>query len=103
MSFYRVSLLDNEGVVADSRTAGTLADTARLMVSLGECIGEPWTEPLLDADGELTIRVKGAGDRELSELEKNGLRALLEELGATDRGDDADGSRWEITAPETGS
>lgn len=96
MSFYRVSVLDLEGVVADSKTADSLAATAKLMLGLAESIGEPWTTPLLDADAELTVRVKGAGDRELSPDEQQGLMALLEEFGAFKLEDDGEGGRWGI-------
>lgn len=99
MTFYRVSVLDPEGIVADSRTADSLAQTAKLMLSLAGCIGEPWTKPLLDADDELTVQVKGAGDRELSADEKAGLTALLEEFGAFHIANDADGGRWGIDGP----
>lgn len=90
MSFYRVSVLDPEGVVTDSRTADSLAATAKMMLGLAGCIGERWTKPLLDADGEFTVQVKGAGDRDLSDDERAGLTALLEEFGAFNL--EADGS-----------
>jgi hypothetical protein len=96
VSFYRVSLLDNSGTVADSRTADSLAGTAKLMIDLAESIGEPWTKPLLDADGELTVRVKGAADRDLSADEQAGLTALLEEFGAFQLERDDSGGRWGI-------
>jgi len=96
VSFYRVSMLDNEGVVANSRTADSLADAAKLMISLAGCIGEPWTKPLLNADGELTVCVRGAGDRELEPAEKDGLTALLEEFGAFHVEPDESGGRWGI-------
>lgn len=96
MSMYRVSLLDPEGVVADSRTSDSLAGTAKLMLNLAGCIGEPWTKPLLDADDELTVSVKGAGDRELTDNEKAGLTALLEEFGAFRLEADDSGGRWGI-------
>lgn len=103
MSLYRVSLLDREGIVADSRVSDSLAGTAKLMLDLAGCIGEPWTKPLLDADGELTICVKGAGDRDLSDDEKAGLTALLEEFGAFHVDDSAEGGRWGIADTGTGS
>lgn len=96
MSFYRVSLLDPEGVVADSRTADSLAATARIMLGLAGCIGERWTLPLLDADGELTVQVKGAADRDLTADERDGLTALLEEFGAFHLEDDDEGGRWGV-------
>lgn len=96
MSFYRVSLLDREGVVVDSRIAVSLARAAKLMLGLADCIGEPWTKPLLDADGELTVQVKGTADRELSDDEKTGLTALLEEFGAFQLEPDDDGRRWGV-------
>lgn len=96
MTFYRVSVLDQEGIIADSRTSDSLAGTARLLLDLADCIGEPWTQPLLDADDELAISVKGAGDRELTTNEKHGLTALLEEFGASKLADDGQGGRWSI-------
>jgi hypothetical protein len=96
VTFYRVTLLDREGIVADTRTSDSLAGTAKLMLDLAGCIGEPWTKPLLDADGELTVSVKGAADRELSEDEKAGLTALLEEFGAFQLEHDDSGGRWGI-------
>lgn len=101
MSFYRVSVLDNEGVVAESRTADSLARTAKMMLALAACIGDPWTKPLLDADGELTICVRGAGDRELTDDEKAGLTALLEEFGAFHVAPDDSGGRWGVASPGT--
>ena len=96
MSLYRVALLDPEGVVADSRTADSLAATAKLMIDLAGCIGERWTQPLLDADGELTVSVKGAGDRQLSPDEQAGLAALLEEFGAFNLERDDEGGKWAV-------
>ena len=95
-SFYRVSVLDPAGVVADSRVADSLAATAKLMLGLAECIGEPWTKPLLDADDELTVSVKGAGDRDLTPDERDGLTALLQEFGAFKLEHNAEGGRWGI-------
>lgn len=103
MSLYRVSLLDREGVVADSRVCESLAGTAKLMIGLAGCIGERWTRPLLDADGELTICVKGAGERDLTDDERAGLTALLEEFGAFHVDDSAEGGRWGVRDEGTGS
>lgn len=96
MSFYRVSLLDPAGTVADSRTCDSLAATAQLMLKLARQSDEPWAKPLLDADGELTVQVKGAGERELSADEKDGLTALLEEFGAFNLETDEFGGRGTV-------
>ena len=96
MSFYRIYVLDREGVAVDSRAATTLADTASILLTLADSIDEPWAKPLLDADGELTLRVKGAADRELSADEKAGITALLEEFGAFRLATDDEGGRWAI-------
>jgi hypothetical protein len=93
---YRVSVLDPEGIVANSVTADSLAGTAKLVIGLAGCIGDEWTKPLLDADGELTIEVKGAGERDLTETEKTDLAALVAELGANPVSSDGDGSRWSL-------
>ena len=102
MSFYRVSLLDREGVVAYSAVLESLPDVAANMLAHADLIGHPATRHLLDADGELTIKVRGPGERELTDTEKTGLQALLEEFGATHLEDDSDGDSWTIDGPAGG-
>jgi hypothetical protein len=100
VSFYRVSVLDRNGVVAASRTAGTLPETAGLLVALGGCVEEEWAKPLLDAQGEFTVEVTRSGGRTLNDSDKAYLEECVQALGALIPEDDDELNRLRWHNPE---
>jgi len=103
VSFYRVSVLDPAGDIYTSQTVDSLADAARATLRYVYLAHDEPVPGLLDDDGELTVRVKGAGERELTEDEKAGMQALMAEFGADFLEPDDAGGRWDLPGPEPGA
>jgi hypothetical protein len=82
VSAYRVSLLDAAGSIVTSRTEHSLLEAAKTTLAF---VGHAHDDDpaLLDATGGANVQVRGMGDRELTDAEKDRIRTLFEEWGAS--------------------
>ena len=92
---YRVSVLDNAGTVVTSRTEHSLLEAAKTALALAGYAHD--NEPtLLDPDGNANVQIRGLGNRELDDHEKETVRVYFEEYGAS-RTDLEDGTEgWSL-------
>jgi hypothetical protein len=95
---YELQLLErDEETVVYSQQYAALGDVARAMLAAYDLNTEPG---LLDENGELTMRVYGAGGRALSGDESESLFALISEYGGIIPRDEAEIAWLRLTNPE---
>lgn len=95
MTLYRVSLVAGDGATVTSRTEHSLTDAAVTAIALANSAFAD-ANAALDVDGGANIRVTGHEGRELTPAEKDRMRALLEEHGASRAHSGDDTERWLI-------
>lgn len=94
---YELQLLaTDETTVVSSREYPNLAEVARAMVDAGDKITDP---ALYDENGELTMRVLGAGGRPLKQAELDALEALTQEFGGVTPSGDNELGRLRLRNP----
>lgn len=81
MSFYRVSLLDRNGVVVTSQTCDSMMGVAGMLAMLGTASSEEWAKPYLDEYGELTVSITRAGGAPLLDGQMDHIMDLVREAG----------------------